>query len=159
MRVNRREIGSWLSGPRAALPEDQQEDLGYPGERLGLPESGVGSVARFGPRVVALFIDWFACLIIAGATWGNMHAGGSGQIVAHLIFLAENVVLVAAAGGTLGHRLLGMQVVRLDGQRVGVLESLLRGVLLALALPALVWDRDQRGMHDWVPRTVLLRTR
>ncbi|MGO9653847.1 MAG: RDD family protein, partial [Mycobacterium sp.] len=30
----------------------------YPGERLGLPESGPGSLAPVGRRVAALTIDW-----------------------------------------------------------------------------------------------------
>jgi uncharacterized RDD family membrane protein YckC len=32
-------------------------------------------------------------------------------------------------------------------------------VLLALLVPALIWDRDGRGMHDKAAGTALVRTR
>jgi hypothetical protein len=34
---------------------------------------------------------------------------------------------------------------------------LIRSLLLCLGVPALIWDRDQRGVHDRVPGTVLVR--
>ncbi|MGX1157392.1 hypothetical protein RKD39_004970 [Streptomyces albogriseolus] len=37
------------------------------------------------------------------------------------------------------------------------LRGLLRSVLLCLAIPALVWDRDGRGLHDRLARTVEVR--
>jgi uncharacterized RDD family membrane protein YckC len=147
--VDRRTIGSWLQGPAEATraPDD------YPGRRLGLPEQGRGSVARFGRRLVALCVDWALCLVVSyGFVDGNQWATLG-------IFALENVLLVATAGSTVGHRLLGLRVVRLDGGRVTLLQSLGRGVLLSLALPALVWDRDQRGLHDRFMGTVLLRAR
>jgi hypothetical protein len=30
-------------------------------------------------------------------------------------------------------------------------------VLLCLSVPALIWDRDQRGLHDKAAKTVLVR--
>ncbi len=50
-----RDIGSWLSGPEPVRPGG---DTGYPGERLGLPETGSRSLARMGRRFGALIIDW-----------------------------------------------------------------------------------------------------
>jgi hypothetical protein len=47
---------TWLGGVRAA-----GVDLGYPGERLGLPEEGSGSIAGWGRRIGALVIDWVIC--------------------------------------------------------------------------------------------------
>src|SRR3712207_9567157 len=37
----------------------------YAGQRLGLPEDGPGSVASWGRRIVALFIDWIASPLVA----------------------------------------------------------------------------------------------
>jgi hypothetical protein len=52
------EIGSWLSGPEPTQsPGVDQQPNDYPGQRLGLPESGPGSIARFGRRIAALMID------------------------------------------------------------------------------------------------------
>ena len=35
-----------------------------------------------------------------------------------------------------------------DGGRIGMPRALLRGVLLALVVPALIMDGDRRGLHD-----------
>src|SRR5690606_41500418 len=61
---NRQAIGSWLSGPRAAM-EDAGADFGYRGEQFGLPEDGPGSIARPGRRLGALAVDWAICALIA----------------------------------------------------------------------------------------------
>ena len=63
--AERRWAGSWLSGSASAGTESE-----YPGQRLGLPESGPGSVAGIGRRLGALVIDWLLCEAIA---WGVFH--------------------------------------------------------------------------------------
>ena len=42
---------------------DAAAENSYPGERLGLPSAGSGSIARPGRRIAALAIDW-ACAVI-----------------------------------------------------------------------------------------------
>ncbi|MCU1416740.1 MAG: hypothetical protein JWP32_914, partial [Schumannella sp.] len=37
----------------------------WPGERLGLPAEGPRSIARFGRRLGAIFIDWGIALLIS----------------------------------------------------------------------------------------------
>jgi Predicted membrane protein/domain len=142
-------IGSWLEGPAQTIrdPDD------YPGRRLGLPEHGRGSVGRFGRRLAALFVDWGLCLLVSSAffdadPWATL-----------AVFTVENVLGVGTAGCTAGQCVLGLRVVRVAGGPVSFVQALGRGLLLALALPALVWDRDQRGLHDRFMGTVLLRTR
>lgn len=142
-------IGSWLQGPAQTTRDDE----GYPGRRLGLPESGRGSMARFGRRLVALCIDWGLCLLVSSAFFGGDPWATLG------VFTVENLLLVGAAGCTAGQCVLGMRVVRVAGGPPSVLQALGRGVLLSLALPALVWDRDQRGLHDRFMGTMLVRTR
>lgn len=147
--VDRRLIGSWLSGPAQTTREPDD----YVGRRLGLPEEGPGSVARFGRRLLALCLDWALCLIVSRGFFGADPWATLG------IFAVENAVLVSAAGTTVGHRVFGMAVTRLGGHRVAVWQAVARAVLLSLAIPALIWDRDQRGLHDRFLGTVLLRTR
>ena len=54
-----------------------------------------------------------------------------------MFFAAEIWLLTALTGFTLGKRLLGIRVARLDGQPVGLLSALIRTVLLLLrACPA-----------------------
>ena len=50
-------LDSWMPG--SARRTERATDSDYPGERLGLPAAGVGSVAGFGRRLAALTIDWF----------------------------------------------------------------------------------------------------
>ena len=102
----------------------------FPGERLGLPESGVRSVARVGRRITAL-----------------------------VIFAIMQLVFIPTIGGSIGHRLCGMRLMPLTGGWVGLWRPVVRTVLLCVVVPALVWDSDQRGFHDKVAGTVLLRVR
>src|SRR5690348_16486936 len=41
------------------------ENATYPGQGLGLPERGPGSVASMPRRILALFIDWLLSMLIA----------------------------------------------------------------------------------------------
>jgi uncharacterized RDD family membrane protein YckC len=153
--VDRRDVASWLEGPGAQRPDAATD---YPGRRLGMPQQGPGSLARFGRRLVAVFVDWTMCQLVAYAAFGVTLGQGSGGSWAPLvIFAVENVVLLLTLGSTFGQRLLGIQLVSLGGGRAGVGQVLLRTVLLCLAVPALIWDRDQRGLHDKAAKTVLVR--
>jgi uncharacterized RDD family membrane protein YckC len=152
---NRQAIGSWLSGPRAAA-EEAGADFGYRGEQLGLPEQGPGSIARPGRRLGALAVDWGLCVLIAYGllTDGYNQATGNWAL---LIFFALSVLTVGTVGFTPGKRLFRLRVVPEAGGRLSPPRALLRTVLLCVALPALIWDRDGRGLHDRLARTVEVR--
>ncbi|MEV1086061.1 RDD family protein [Streptomyces sp. NPDC050211] len=151
----RQAIGSWLSGPRAAM-EDAGADFGYRGEQLGLPEEGPGSIARPGRRLGALAVDWALCLLIAYGliTDGYQQATGNWAL---LIFFVMSALTVGTIGFTPGKRLFGLRVVHLDTGTVNPVRALLRSALLCVAIPALIWDRDGRGLHDRLARTVEVR--
>ncbi|MEU9138295.1 RDD family protein [Streptomyces sp. NPDC048404] len=153
---NRQAIGSWLSGPRAAA-EEAGVDFGYRGEQLGLPEHGPGSIARPGRRLAALAVDWGLCLLIAYGllTDGYDQATGNWAL---LVFFVLGVLTVGSVGFTPGKRLLGLRVVAEGGGRPNPLRVLLRTALLCVAVPALIWDRDGRGLHDRLARTLEVRT-
>jgi uncharacterized RDD family membrane protein YckC len=153
---NRQAIGSWLSGPRAAL-EDAGADLGYRGEQLGLPEQGPGSIARPGRRLGALAIDWALCLLIAYGLLTHGYKPGSTGNWALLVFFVLGVLTVGTVGFTPGKRLLGLRIVPEGGGRLNPLRVLLRTALLCVAVPALIWDRDGRGLHDRMARTIEVR--
>ncbi|MER5934644.1 RDD family protein [Streptomyces sp. NPDC002054] len=151
----RQAIGSWLSGPRAAA-EEMGVDFGYPGQRLGLPQQGPGSVARFGRRLGAVAIDWMACQLIAFGliTGGEWTAAGNWTLA---VFATLAVLTVGTVGFTPGKRTLGLRVVAEDGGRLSFPRVLLRTALLLLFVPALIWDRDGRGLHDRLARAVQVR--
>ncbi|MFF6874590.1 MULTISPECIES: RDD family protein [Streptomyces] len=152
---NRQALGSWLSGPRAAA-EEAGVDFGYRGEQLGLPEEGPGSIARPGRRLGALAVDWGLCLLIAYGLITQSY-NEAAQIWAPLIMFGLMVLTVGTVGFTPGKRLLGLRVLALDTGRVSPWRGALRTVLLFLAIPALIWDRDGRGLHDRLAGTVEVR--
>ncbi|MGP4001979.1 RDD family protein [Streptomyces sp. 8N706] len=152
---NRQAIGSWLSGPRAAA-EEMGVDFGHRGKRLGLPEDGPGSVAPLGRRFGALFIDWALCVLIGYGLFapGDIRSAGDWAL---LVFLVLSVVTVGTVGCTPGKRLFGLRAISVDGTRLSLPYAALRSVLLVLVVPALIWDRDGRGLHDRLARAVQVR--
>jgi uncharacterized RDD family membrane protein YckC len=105
---------------------------------------------------VALFVDWVLCLLIANGLLRGLHLNQWGPV---LVLFVENVLLVGTLGATVGHRLLGMRVETLAGAGPGLGRTGIRSLLLCLALPPLLWDADQRGLHDRLAGTVIVSTR
>jgi uncharacterized RDD family membrane protein YckC len=153
---NREAIGSWLSGPRSAA-EGMGADFGRRGERLGLPPEGPGSVAGFGRRLGAIFIDWALAVLISYGllSGGELQAANRWALP---VFLVMVLLTVGTVGFTPGKRILGLRVVAVDGLgRLAPWRVLVRTVLLGLAIPALIWDRDGRGLHDQLSGAVQVR--
>lgn len=123
----------------------------WAGQRLGLPESGPGSLANFPRRLGALLIDWGIGYLLAKAF---LDGNNSAML---LIFAVQQWLMVATTGSSIGHRLLGMRVVRLDGAWIGFWRSAIRVALILLVIPATIWDADNRGLHDKAAGTVLVR--
>jgi uncharacterized RDD family membrane protein YckC len=131
-------------------------EFGYRGERLGLPKEGPGSIAPVGRRLAAVFIDWMLCLVIAYGLLAHGHFSGSSPWTL-LVFGVLSVLTVGTVGSTPGKRIMRLRVVRQDGERLGLLAVVIRTALLLLVVPALVWDRDTRGLHDKAVRAVEIR--
>ncbi|RII17117.1 RDD family protein [Streptomyces sp. YIM 130001] len=132
-------------------------DFGYRGEQLGLPKEGPGSIAPLGRRFGAIAVDWALCMLIAYGLFarGDQQAMGNWALG---VFFVLAVLTVGTVGFTPGKRLLGLRVVAEDGGRLGIGRVLVRSVLLCLAIPALIWDRDTRGLHDRLARAVQVRS-
>ena len=130
---------------------------GYPGQRFGLPQSGARSVVGVARRLGALMIDWVMSVVIALAVLGGDKNPASVQYLALTIFAAEIFLLTALTGFTVGKRLLGMRVARLDGNPVGFYRALIRTILFLLVVPPLVLDADLRGLHDKAAGTIVIR--
>ena len=134
----------------------------YPGERLGLPEAGAGSIGRVGRRIAALVIDYAAATILATAFLGYDQFALPGEAGATLftpmiVFAVLQIVFIPTLGGSPGHRIVGLRVVRADGAWVGLWRPIVRTLLLVVVIPAVIWDQDQRGLHDKAAGTILLR--
>ncbi|WP_341210389.1 RDD family protein [uncultured Microbacterium sp.] len=134
----------------------------YPGQRLGLPREGRGSIARPGRRIAALLID-VACAGLIGFAFFSAPDPVTGvpfanPIATNLIFFLVQIVFIPLIGGSPGHRLLGMRLELASGGWVGVWRPIIRTLLLGLIIPAVVCDADQRGLHDKAVGTVLVRS-
>jgi len=69
--------------------------------------------------------------------------------------------LVAFAGGTVGHRLLGLKVTKLDGiSRINFFTATLRFLVKAAlglwSLLLLLTTRRRQAVHDWVTRSLVV---
>lgn len=158
-----RTMGTWLSGPGpfdAGDGEDGQDGQGkYPGERLGLPESGSGSLARMGRRLGALCIDWLVAYGLAGLVMAlgiiSLPMLSTAVLV---IWMVLGTVAVRLFSFTPGQLAVGLAVVPADGRdRIGIVRAFLRVVLIALVIPPLVSDSDLRGLHDRLTFTAVVR--
>lgn len=174
-----RTLGSWLSGPGAAVDRPTTSgtdgDRGQPGARLGLPATGPGSIATVLARVGAFCVD----AVLSGLVAGLFTAPDLPRNWSVVALVAEYVVFTALFGQTPGMRLVGIRLARLVGDRsvaasaeaaqggpagavspsasLGVPRAVVRAVLLVLLVPALIWDADRRGLHDRVAGTVMVR--
>jgi uncharacterized RDD family membrane protein YckC len=131
------------------------------GTRLGLPADGPGSIAPAGRRLGAFVLDCLAAGLVAGlftAIFAN-HRGtealpGSWSLIP---FALDYLIGLPLAGRTLGMNLFGLRVIRVEQRtRLTVLDSVVRTVLLFLFVPAVIWDKDGRGLHDRLARTAVV---
>lgn len=131
-------------------------DFGYRGEQLGLPKEGSGSIAPVGRRIAALYIDWVLCWVIA---YGLFAGGEPSSLSAWTlgIYFVLAALTVGTIGVTPGKRLLGIRVIGAGGARLGFVRAVVRSALVCLVIPAVVWDRDTRGLHDRLARSVEVR--
>lgn len=152
--VSRKDLGSWIEG----APTDQD----YPGQRMGRPQSGRGSLARPFRRLLAFWLDW---LLIEGIFYLLAQLAfptlGSAvlDVVQLFFFWLYMVAAVGFMGHTVGHFAFGMQVQSLDGQPAGWLTALIRQSMVMLVLPVLIMDADQRGLHDRARHTLVAMIR
>jgi uncharacterized RDD family membrane protein YckC len=125
----------------------------WPGKRLGLPEAGPRSIGRFGRRLGALAVDWGIAYLLALAFFRPDNNG----FAILLIFGVLQVVFLLVINGSFGHLIFGLRVVPVVPGYLGVWRPFVRTLLLMLFIPAVIYDRDQRGLHDRWAGTILVR--
>jgi hypothetical protein len=146
--AGRRDIGSWLNGPGVASGTPGR----FPGERLGYPERGAGSIARPGRRLIGIAVDWLLCWLVARAFLAPLQGWGP-----LLVLFLEHTLLVGSTGFSVGHLVAGLRVRVVTGGAAGPVRAVVRSLLLCLAVPPLIWDADQRGLHDKAAGTAVVR--
>ena len=120
-----------------------------PGSDLARPE-----VASFGRRFIGLLIDWAACSLVASFLVDDLRTNPWPQLG---VFVLAHAFFVGLFGQTLGMAVARIRCVSIaDGGAIGIPRALLRGVLLALVIPAVISDGDGRGVHDRVAGSVMV---
>jgi uncharacterized RDD family membrane protein YckC len=119
----------------------------------------VSDTAPWGRRILALFVDWVACLaVVEGLVAAGVLAGNPNGLGTLALFVVESALFTAVAGGSFGKLATRLRVVRHDGpgQPVSLLRALVRSVLVALLVPPLL-TFDGRGLHDVAAGTRTVR--
>jgi uncharacterized RDD family membrane protein YckC len=112
--------------------------------------------ASLGRRFGALFIDWLLCV---GVSLFFEPMTRVGWIPLGILVL-EYAFFIGLFAQTPGMRLLGLKCVSFTtGGRIGIPRAFLRGVLLALVLPPLLMDGQQRGLHDRLAGSIVVDSR
>jgi uncharacterized RDD family membrane protein YckC len=143
-------------------PSESGRRARYPGEALGLPERGPGSLARMGRRLAALAVDWLVAYGLAalGMTLGLVTPALLATAVMVVWFLV-GAVAVRLFGFTPGQFALGLVVLPVAAgtgrPHVRLGRAVVRGVMIALVIPALFVDDDGRGLHDRLTGTAVVR--
>jgi uncharacterized RDD family membrane protein YckC len=114
----------------------------------------------FGLRLWAFVIDIVIADLLAIIINGGYHADSRQNLLNYLAFLVIEVVFVTLAGQTPGMRMAGIAVVReSDYGRPRLPWVLVRTLLLAVIVPALIVDENGRAMHDRAAGLRMVRTR
>lgn len=125
------------------------------------PESGAGSVAGIGTRILAFLVDSVAANLVAGVVFiAGWNPGALRGWIVYGVFLLIELLFVSFGGQTPGMRVVGAIVVRAnDRGRASPGWIAVRTLLLAFVLPAVIVDVSGRAMHDRAAGTIMLRTR
>ena len=132
------------------MNQQQNSNDQWPGKHIGLPAEGPRSIARLGRRLAALAVDWGFAVVVSIAFFNYDALATLG------VFVTAQIVLLITANGSFGHLIMGLRVVPLAGGSLGLWRPIVRTLLMAFVIPAVIWDSDQRGMHDRLAGTLLV---
>jgi uncharacterized RDD family membrane protein YckC len=141
----------------STVPDDDH----HQGSDLGLPAAGPGSVASVGRRVLAFLLDVAAGALIGGLVNAFVAEPTALQrsLAVNGAFALQLVVLQGLTGQSIGMRLMRLRVwpLKKDSAVPGLVPIAIRTALLLLLVPALIYDRNGRGLHDKAAGTVVVR--
>jgi uncharacterized RDD family membrane protein YckC len=123
--------------------------------RDSTPVSGAGPLplASLSRRFGALLIDWIMCLLVAG--WFGRHIGNPWTSAVLVVEYAFFIGLFTQTPGMWVARIRCVSIA--TGRPIGIPRAALRGLLLALVIPALIMDRQTwRGLHDRAAGSVMV---
>ncbi len=122
----------------------------WPGKQFGLPMEGPRSTPTYLRRVLALGLDW-------ALSWGiSALFFAFDGFSTLLIFVGLNAIGGLLIAGSPGHWVARIRIAPIKGGALGILAPLVRPLLIALVVPAILVDSDMRGLHDRLVGTILV---
>ncbi|MGX6601765.1 RDD family protein [Micromonosporaceae bacterium Da 78-11] len=119
------------------------------------PEAIATQVASFGRRFGALLIDWALSTLVASFFVADLRANPWPQLA---VFVLVHAFFVGNFGQTPGMAIARIRCISIvDGGAIGIPRGLIRAVLLAIVIPAVISDGDGRGVHDRAAGSVMVR--
>ncbi len=114
--------------------------------------------AGYGRRFIALCIDW-AIATFSAALFIPLQSSSLGPSLIRLgVFVLEVALLTSLGGASAGQRMMKLRVLSWpDYLFVKPGAIFIRTFLIALVIPAVVTDKDGRGLHDRIAKTVVMR--
>ena len=152
---------TWLDGPNIPGEYDDAGTPGrWPGEHLGLPESGPGSMASVGRRAGAVAIDWIICMLLANLILMFTTQLGGVSFLGYALWALMGIICGWLFARTPGMLIRGMGVALLDVPcaQVGFWRAAVRTLLTGVIFPAAMVDADGRGMHDRATGTIVINS-
>ena len=111
------------------------------------------TLAGFGQRFAALMIDWAFCLLVASLYASPFRVAWPATV----LLIVLNTVCIGFFGRTVGMTVTRIRCVSYtDGGAIGPWRALVRAVLLALLIPAVIMDAQARGLHDRAAGSVVV---
>lgn len=137
---------------------DGFENGQWPGQTMGLPKEGSGSLASVMRRTFGVLIDWLLAMLIANLLELFTNSLGGPAFLGYAVWVVMGIVCGWLFARTPGMALLGMGVARLDvpGSSVGLWRAAVRTLLTAVLFPAAMVDADGRGLHDRATGTAVI---
>ena len=147
-----RDQGEAIAATRARVP-GRRNLPGYPDTMATTSDPqppaldlGELEVASFGRRLLGLLVDWLTATVVASFLVDSLTRNPWPQLA---VFVLAHAFFVGLFGQTVGMALVRIRCLSItDGGAVGIPRALLRAVLLALLIPAMISDGDGRGLHD-----------
>ena len=111
---------------------------------------GPRSTPTYLRRVLGLAVDWALAWVISALFF---NADGFATL---LVFIGANVLGGLLIAGSPGHLVARIRIAPIKGGALGVLAPVVRPLLIALVIPAILVDADMRGLHDRLVGTILV---
>jgi hypothetical protein len=120
-------------------------------------EGGFGlPIASTWRRAQAIIIDYVSSIFVAALLLDRSWIDTS--FWPHLFFFAQVAILTALTGSSAGQKLRGIRIIDVNTlQNIAPLGALIRTILIMLVIPAVVQNKEGRGLHDLATKSAAVR--